>query len=117
MNTTSKQITRNTVTTTIETLANLLLRTSRTLRKEKEMLEINRFKTSRTTMWLLISAVSLMLAAALPTSSLAQDSNQDHSGHASGQEMKVPQTAQEHRERAEQYQKKAAEYRREAEAH
>lgn len=33
------------------------------------------------------------------------------------QEMKSPQTAQEHRERAEQYQKKAAEYRQEVEAH
>lgn len=42
---------------------------------------------------------------------------QDHSGHAAGQEMKVPQTAQEHRDRAEYYKKKAAEYRTEAESH
>ncbi len=42
---------------------------------------------------------------------------QDHSGHAVGQEMKVPQTAQEHWERAEYYKKKAAEYRGEAESH
>ncbi|MBL8202708.1 MAG: hypothetical protein JNM09_00660 [Blastocatellia bacterium] len=40
---------------------------------------------------------------------------QDHHDH--GQEMKAPQTAQEHRARAEQYQKKAEEYRKEAAAH
>lgn len=87
------------------------------MRKEKAMLEINRFKTSRTTMWLLISVVSLMLTVTLPMLSLARGSKQDHSDHAAGQEMKVPQTAQEHRERAEYYQKKAAEYRQDAEAH
>jgi len=44
-------------------------------------------------------------------------SAQEHSGHQSGQEMKSPQTAQEHRDRAEYYKKKAAEYRAEAESH
>lgn len=81
------------------------------------MLRINSFKTNGKTKWLLIGALSLILAAALPVLSLAQDSKQDHSGHGQEQEMKVPQTAQEHRERAEQYRKKAAEYRQEAESH
>ena len=81
------------------------------------MLRINGFKTNTTTMWLLISAVALMLTAGLSIWGMAQDAKQDHSGHAMGQEMKVPQTAQEHRERAEEYRKKAAEYRKEAEAH
>lgn len=72
-------------------------------------------KTNTTTMRLLISAVALMLTAGLSIWGLAQDAKHDHSMHA--QEMKVPQSAQEHRERAEQYQKKAAEYRKEAEAH
>ena len=40
---------------------------------------------------------------------------QDHHDH--GQEMQAPQTAQEHKARAEQYQKKADEYRKEAAAH
>ena len=40
---------------------------------------------------------------------------QDHHDH--GQEMKAPQTAQDHKARAEQYEKKAAEYRQEAAAH
>jgi hypothetical protein len=78
---------------------------------------IKSFKTNMATMWLLTSAVSLMLAVSLPIRGLAQDAKQDHSGHAMRQEMKVPQTAQEHRERAEQYQQKAAEYRKDAEAH
>ena len=74
-------------------------------------------KTSTTTMRLLISAVALMLTAGLSIWGLAQEIKQDHSSHAMGQEAKAPQTAQEHRERAEQYQKKAAEYRQEAESH
>lgn len=49
--------------------------------------------------------------------SRGQESKQDHSGHAAGQEMKVPQTAQDHRDLAEHYQKKAAEYRQEIETH
>jgi hypothetical protein len=85
--------------------------------KEKAMLRINNFKTNSTTMWLLISAVGLMMAAALPALALAQNPKQDHSAHVSGQEMKVPHTAQEHLARAEQYRRKATEYRQEAEAH
>lgn len=68
-------------------------------------------------MWLLIGAVGLMLTAALSMPSQARGSRQGHSDHSASQELKVPQTAQEHRERAEYYQKKAAEYRQDAEAH
>jgi uncharacterized protein HemX len=74
-------------------------------------------KTNTTTMRLLISAVALMLTVGLSIWGMAQEAKQDHSAHAMGQEMKAPQTAQEHRARAEQYQKKAAEYRQEAAAH
>ena len=74
-------------------------------------------KTNTTTIRLLISALALMLTIGLPVPGMAQAAKQDHPGHAMGQEMKDPHTAQEHRERAEQYQKKAAEYRNEAEAH
>jgi uncharacterized membrane protein YcgQ (UPF0703/DUF1980 family) len=62
----------------------------------------------------IIIAAALVLAVAafnLPASA------QDHSGHQLGQEMKAPQTAQEHRDRAEYYKKKAAEYRGESESH
>ena len=68
-------------------------------------------------MRLLISVVALMLTAGLSIWGMAQEAKQDHSGHAMGQDMKMPQTTQEHRERADQYQKKAAEYRKDAEAH
>ena len=86
-------------------------------RKDTPIIRVNSFKTRRTTMRLLVSVVSLMLAAPLTAFALARDSKQVHSGRDSGQEMKAPQTAQEHRERAEHYQKKAAEYRQDAEAH
>ena len=62
--------------------------------------------------------LTLLLAiGALNFHAVAKDTKQDHSGHAMGQDMKMPQTAQEHRDHAEHYQKKAAEYRKEAEAH
>ena len=62
--------------------------------------------------------LTLLLAiGALNFHAVAKDPKQDHSGHAMGQDMKMPQTAQEHRDHAEHYQKKAAEYRKEAEAH
>jgi hypothetical protein len=70
-------------------------------------------KTNTTTMRLLIGVVALMLTSGLSIWGMAQDAKQQHSA----QEMKAPQTAQEHRDRAEQYRKKAAEYRNEAEAH
>lgn len=57
------------------------------------------------------SAFLLLTIGTLSFLAVAQD-HQDH-----GQEMKAPQTAQEHRARAEQYQKKAEEYRKEAAAH
>ena len=59
----------------------------------------------------------LLAIGALNFHAVAKDAKQDHSGHAMGQDMKMPQTAQEHRDHAEHYQKKAAEYRKEAEAH
>jgi len=84
--------------------------------KEKTMLETISKRNNRTT-WLLGSALALLLAIAVPVFSRAEVAAQDHSGHASGQEMKVPQTAKDHYELAERYQKKAAEYREEIEAH
>src|SRR5262245_38361620 len=63
----------------------------------------------------IVTAVSLLVLAVVAFNLPA--SAQDHSGHHSGQEMKAPQTAQEHRERAEYYKKKAIEYRGEAESH
>jgi hypothetical protein len=81
------------------------------------MLEINGQRNSKTTMWLVISALSLLLAFAAPTVSRAQESKQDHSSHAAGQEVKIPQTVQDHLDLAERYQKKAVEYRQEIGIH
>jgi hypothetical protein len=81
------------------------------------MLEINHRKRSKTALWLVISAFSLLLAIAAPALSAARESQQDHSGHTAGQEMKIPQTAQDHMDLAECYQKKAAEYRQEIATH
>jgi hypothetical protein len=72
-------------------------------------------KTNGKTLRLLTALVMLILAVALPVLSPGQ--KQDQSDQASGQKMNVPQSPQEHRERAEQYRKKAAEYRQDAEAH
>jgi hypothetical protein len=60
---------------------------------------------------LLPLAVALLLA--VPLVSLAQE----HAGHAMGQEMKMPQTADDHRKLAEQYDHKAAEARADIAAH
>ena len=65
----------------------------------------------------LAAGALLMVGITLAVPALAQDAKQDHSDHSMGQEMKAPQTPQEHRERAEQYKKKAAEYHQEAAAH
>jgi hypothetical protein len=81
------------------------------------MLEINGQRSSKITTWLVISALSLLLAFAFPIVSRAQESKQDHFGHSAGQEMKTPQTVQDHLNLAERYQKKAAEYREEIETH
>jgi hypothetical protein len=81
------------------------------------MLEINGHRSSKTTTWFVISALTLLLAFAAPIVSRAQESKHDHSGHAAGQEVKIPQTAQDHLDLAERYQKKAAEYRQEIETH
>ena len=72
---------------------------------------------SRTTSWLLAGALTLLLGIAAPALSRGEGAKQDHSAHASGQEMKIPQTAQDHHELAARYQKKAAEYRQEIEMH
>jgi hypothetical protein len=61
----------------------------------------------------LVAALLILAVAAFNSPAPAQD----QSGHQSGHEMKAPQTAQEHRDRAENYKKKAAEYRAEAESH
>jgi len=81
------------------------------------MLKINGQRNSRTTTWLVISALSLLLAFAAPIMSRAQESKQDHSGHAPGQEAPIQQTVQDHMNLAESYRKKAAEYRQEIETH
>ena len=67
-------------------------------------------KTTR----IIIAEAALILAV---VASNPPASAQDHARPQLGQEMKAPQTAQEHRERAEYYKKKAAEYRGEAESH
>jgi hypothetical protein len=81
------------------------------------MLEINGQRSSKTTTWLVISALGLLLAFAAPIMSRAQESKEAHSAHASGQEMKIPQTVQDHLNLAEGYRKRAGEYRQEIEAH
>jgi hypothetical protein len=68
---------------------------------------------AKTTLITVVAALLILGLAAFNYPAPAQD----HPGHQSGQEMKAPQTAQEHRERAECYKKKAAEYRAEAESH
>src|SRR5262249_47621489 len=67
-------------------------------------------KTTRITV---VAALLILAVAAFNYPAPAQD----HSVHHSGQEMKAPQTAQEHRDRPSHYKKKAAEYRGEAESH
>ncbi|SRR6266498_2450737 len=81
------------------------------------MLKINGQRSSKTTTWFVISALSLLLAFASPIVSRAQESKQDHSGHSARQEIKIPQTVQDHLNMAEGYRKKAAEYRQEIETH
>lgn len=81
------------------------------------MLETINERNNRTITWLLGSALALLLAIAAPAFSRAEVAAQDHSGHASGQEVKIPQTAKDHYELAERYQKKAAEYRAEIDMH
>lgn len=76
----------------------------------------NTMKTSnRVTGGLLAAAILLMLTVAVSVPGAAV--RQDHSGQAAMQEMKIPQTAQDHRQHAEHYQKKAMEYRADVAAH
>jgi hypothetical protein len=60
-------------------------------------------------------ALFVLAAGTLSLPALAED----HSSpcHAAADEMKVPETAQEHIDRASQYRRKAADYRQEVEAH
>jgi hypothetical protein len=81
------------------------------------MLTNNHRRNSKATDWLVVSTLSLLLTIAIPALSRGQETKQDHSGHAAGQEMKIPQTPQDHRDLADRYQKKAAEYRQEIEMH
>ena len=81
------------------------------------MFETTSKRNSSTTIWLLVSALTILLTIVIPASSRGAGARQDHSGHASVQEMKIPQTAQDHKDLAERYQKKAAEYREEIEMH
>jgi hypothetical protein len=85
--------------------------------EEKTMLETISKRNNRTTTWLLGGPLALLLAIAVPVFSRAEVVTQDHPGHASGQEIKIPQTAKDHYELAERYQKKAAEYRAEIDMH
>ena len=80
------------------------------------MFENNQLKNGKTTIWLLISVLSLLPTITSPVLSAAgQEPKQDHAMHS--QEMKIPQTPQDHRDLADRYQKKAAEYRQEIEMH
>lgn len=79
------------------------------------MLAIHDLNHRNTTNWLVIGLLSFWLVIALPALARAQEPKPDHAMHS--QEMKIPQTAQDHRELAERYQKKAAEYRQEIEMH
>lgn len=81
------------------------------------MIRITSKRNNNTTIWLLASALTILLALAVPVLSQGEGAKQDHSSHASGQEMKIPQTAKDHYELAERYQKKAAEYREEIAMH
>jgi len=66
------------------------------------------------TFHLFVGAAFLMVAVVGSTLPALAQNPCDHS---SGKEMKVPQTPQEHRGRAEYYKEKATEYRMEAESH
>ncbi len=81
------------------------------------MLETTSKTNNRTITRLPVSALTLMLVVAVSIFSQGEGAEQDHSGHASEQEVKIPQTAKDHYELAERYQKKAAEYREEITMH
>jgi hypothetical protein len=85
--------------------------------KEKNMLEINGQRNSKIITWLIVSALSLLLAFAAPIMSRAQESKQDRSDHAAGREAPIPQTVQDHLNLTESYRKNAAEHRQEIDMH
>ena len=75
------------------------------------MLVTTRTRTNGTTVWLLLAAMTLLLAITVPV--FAQGHEQGDWTH----EMKVPETANDHHEMAEHYQKIEAQTRREIEMH
>ena len=76
----------------------------------------NTMKTHvRLTGGLLAITILLTLTAVASAQSVAVQ--QDHAGQAAMQEMKVPQTADDHRKHAEHYQQKAMEFRADVAAH
>jgi hypothetical protein len=74
-------------------------------------------QATNTTIRTFVAGALLALAASLSIDATAQEAKEDHARGATAQEMKAPQTAPDHRDRADKCQKKAAEYRQEAETH
>ena len=70
---------------------------------------------ARVTSGLLVAMILLALTVVASAHSAAVQ--QDHTGQAAMQEMKVPVTADDHRHHAEHYQKKAMEFRADVAAH
>lgn len=62
-------------------------------------------------------AITILLTLTAVASAHSVTVQQDHAGQAAMQEMKIPQTAQDHRQHAEHYQQKAMEYRADVTAH
>jgi hypothetical protein len=77
------------------------------------MLETISKRSNKPATRILASGMTVLLAVVMATTLHSQSAAQDQMGNA----MKVPHTAQEHHEMAELYQKKAAEYRADIEAH
>jgi len=71
--------------------------------------------------WLAINAVGLALTASVSNLAVAQEAMPGHPAHAAGHDMMMqmamPESAQDHRTRAEMYEKKAAENRSDIAAH
>lgn len=74
-------------------------------------------QTTRVTMLGAFKGFAAVTLLALAIGGLNPAAAQDQSGHEQGHEMKAPQTAQEHNERAAQYRKTADEQRQAAQAH
>jgi hypothetical protein len=81
------------------------------------MINFNKFKSSRLMKSLMAGVVGMTLIAGFPFLSVAGGDAQERPDQTPAPQLTIPHTAQEHRERAEQYKKKAAESRQEAESH